>query len=72
MSRRDGRVSEQKAETAARNRRSALPASPLIVICLKSEDDTEIRLTQHTRTRSEARADRACIAMLKLKLAAIR
>ena len=39
--RRDGRVSEQKADTAARNSRSRFGASPPSVICLKSEPDTK-------------------------------
>ncbi|WP_210215071.1 hypothetical protein, partial [Mesorhizobium sp. M4B.F.Ca.ET.089.01.1.1] len=41
ISRRDGRVSEQHADTDARNCLSAFPASVRIAICLKSEDDTE-------------------------------
>ncbi|CCV05146.1 hypothetical protein MESS2_150027 [Mesorhizobium metallidurans STM 2683] len=41
ISRREGRVSEQNADTAARNSLSAFPDSARIAICLKSEDDTE-------------------------------
>ncbi|WP_245440820.1 hypothetical protein [Mesorhizobium sanjuanii] len=41
ISRREGRVSEQNADTAARNSLSAFPDSVRITICLKSEDDTE-------------------------------
>ncbi|WP_206640230.1 hypothetical protein, partial [Mesorhizobium sp. M7A.F.Ca.CA.004.04.2.1] len=40
-SRRDGRVSEQNADTAARNSLSAFPESFRTAICLKSEDDTK-------------------------------
>ncbi|WP_206619024.1 hypothetical protein, partial [Mesorhizobium sp. M7A.F.Ca.US.002.01.1.1] len=73
ISRREGRVSEQNADTAARNSLSAFPESFLTAICLKSEDDTKdtpvlvTSLARSTGTVPVLRAPRT-----KIKLATIR
>ncbi|WP_206533163.1 hypothetical protein, partial [Mesorhizobium sp. M7A.F.Ca.CA.001.15.1.1] len=71
--RREGRVSEQNADAAARNSLSAFPESFRAAICLKSEDDTkdtpvlDTSLARSTGIMSVSRAPRT-----KIKLATIR